>query len=96
MLAPCKWASTPSSTPGPPSIAFFASSSMLSSLRLFSEERHRLGPKASSRQVTPQSCNFMDLSGLIPEPWLQILAQWSGCSIGDNQPMMLITKWHAF
>ena len=77
---------------------------MLSSLRLFSdvlhhkkpEERHRLGPKASSRQVTPQSCNFMDLSGLIPEPWRQILAQWSGCSIGDNQPMMLITKWHAF
>ena len=104
VLAPCKWASTPSSTPGPPSIAFFASSSMLSSLRLFPdvlhhkkpEERHHLGPKASSRQVTPQSCNFMDLSGLIPEPWLQILAQWSGCSIGDNQPMMLITKWHAF
>ena len=36
-------------------------------------------------QVTPQSCNFMDLSGLVPEPWLQIL---------DYRFRMLITINH--
>ena len=58
-------------------VAFLASPWMLSwhlHSDFFPSSPCRLPKEKKSRQVTPQSCNFMDLSGLVPEPWLQILA----------------------